>query len=331
MKVLHLTNMYPNQNNCYSGIFVKNQIDSLGKKGIDYQLVCLGRNFGGYRKTISLKNEAKWADIIHAHFGHVGSLGLIWKYIEHKPIIVSYCGSDILGALNTKERFLAEVNAFLSKYVDCAIVRSAGLAKKVRTKSVEIIPCGIDTSLFQEIDKSEARKAIKLGDYTGKLILFLGQKNNRVKNFSLFKKALEYLDFEFRHLLLENIPYAEVPYYMNAADVCVLTSLYEGSPNVIKEAMACNRPIVSVGVGDVKEMLCDIDGCFVVTSDPNQIAKGIKLAVGFSRTNARKKIFDSGLDLDATADKIIKVYKEVYNHSRHEENSYSVGRTATIH
>jgi glycosyltransferase involved in cell wall biosynthesis len=313
MRVLHLTNIYPNKRNFYSGIFVKKQIDSLGKNGIDYQLVCLGKNLGGYRKIFFIKKKVEWADVIHAHFGHVGTLALAWKSIKNKPLVVSYCGSDILGALSLKERFLAGVNVFFSKYVDYAIVRSAELSKKVKAKTIDVISSGIDMGLFQEIDQAQARKAVGLAEYSGRLILFLGQKNIRVKNFSLFKKALDCLDFEFKYLLLENIPHDRVPFYMNAADVCVLTSYYEGSPNVIKEAMGCNRPIVSVDVGDVRSLLGGINGCFVVDSDPRQIAGAIKKALDFRKTGVRQKIFELGLDLDATAEKVIRVYKAISN------------------
>lgn len=110
--------------------------------------------------------------------------------------------------------------------------------------------------------------------------------------------------------MLEDIPHDQVAYYMNAADVCVLTSHYEGSPNAIKEAMGCNRPIVSVDVGDVRELLGGINGSFVVSSNPADIAGAIKKAIEYRKTNARQRIFDLGLDLDTTAEKIIKVYKE---------------------
>jgi glycosyltransferase involved in cell wall biosynthesis len=303
--------MFPNERNPYSGIFVKKQIDSLSKKGIDYRLVCLGRNFGGYLKIFSIKKEVEWADVIHAHFGHVGTLAIAWKTVKNNPLVVSYCGSDILGSLKLKERLLARINVLFSKCVDYAIVRSDELSKKIRAKRIDVISSGIDAEIFQEIDQPQAREAVGLADYSGKLILFLGQQNNPVKNFSLFKNALDCLDCEFQYLSLENISHEKVPYYMNAADVCVLTSHYEGSPNVIKEAMACNRPVVSVDVGDVRKVLEGIEGCFVVRPQADHIAEAIKQAMEYKKTAARQRIFDLGLDLDATAEKVIEVYKEV--------------------
>jgi teichuronic acid biosynthesis glycosyltransferase TuaC len=312
LKILHITNMYPFSPGSYFGIFVKRQIDSLSKS-VEQKVISLAKASGGYAKIFSLGGEVSWADILHCHFGHTGSLALFWKFKKKKPLIVSYCGSDLLNNKGLKEAAITNLNSLLSKYVDCAIVRTVELSKKVRAKRIRLIPSGVDVGIFRQMEQTEARKAIGLGNYTGKIILFLGQKNNRVKNFPLFKKALEDLDFKFKFMLLEGIAYDRVAYYMNAADVCVMTSHYEGSPNAIKEAMSCNRPIVSVEVGDVRELLGGIHGCSVVNSSPAQIAGAIKKASEYKQTNGRQRIFDQGLDLDATAGKIIKVYKEIYN------------------
>jgi glycosyltransferase involved in cell wall biosynthesis len=101
-----------------------------------------------------------------------------------------------------------------------------------------------------------------------------------------------------------------IPYYLNAADVLILTSLWEGSPNVIKEAMACNLPIVSTNVGDVKEVICNTEGCYITTFDAEDVAKKLEKAVQFGqRTNGRIKI--AHLDDQVIARKIIGLYKEV--------------------
>ena len=111
---------------------------------------------------------------------------------------------------------------------------------------------------------------------------------------------------------LKDIPSDQVVYYYNAADVTLLTSLHEGSPNVIKEAMACNCPIVSTDVGDVKDVIADTDGCYITTYDPKDVVEKIKMALEFGkRTKGRERIVQAGLDSKTIANKIINIYHQV--------------------
>jgi teichuronic acid biosynthesis glycosyltransferase TuaC len=89
-----------------------------------------------------------------------------------------------------------------------------------------------------------------------------------------------------------------------------LTSLHEGSPNIIKEAMACNCPIVSTDVGDVRDVVSGTEGCYVTTYDPEDIAEKLKSALQFNkRTAGREKI--QHLDSNIIAHKIISIYKTI--------------------
>ena len=96
--------------------------------------------------------------------------------------------------------------------------------------------------------------------------------------------------------------------YLNAADVLVLLSNLEGSPNVIKEALVCNCPIVSSDVGDVDERIEGIDGCVLTGFEPAEIAQKIRQVLDFnSRTKGREK---SGY---LTTDNIATRISDVYN------------------
>ena len=106
-----------------------------------------------------------------------------------------------------------------------------------------------------------------------------------------------------------------MPFYHNAADMVLLTSLWEGSPNVIKNAMACNIPIVSTDVGDVREVVGDTEGCFITSFHPQDVAEQIEMALAFAgtkgRTKGRKRLVEWGLDSKTVVKRIIGVYKEV--------------------
>lgn len=103
-----------------------------------------------------------------------------------------------------------------------------------------------------------------------------------------------------------------IPYYLNAADTLLLTSKWEGSVNVIKEALACNLPIVSTDVGDVKLNISGVDGCYVCKQDVNDLTEKLNLALSFGqRTNGRQRIIELGLDSDTIAVKLIEVYNSL--------------------
>lgn len=145
-----------------------------------------------------------------------------------------------------------------------------------------------------------------------KIVLFLADPSRPEKNYQLARDAFELLpqDKDIQLLPIFNLEYEDVPYYISAVDVILLTSHFEGSPNVIKEAMACNCPIVSTDVGDVKEIISETDGCFITSIEPRDICEKLLLALDFGRnTNGRKNIkqFSSA----TIAHGIIDVYNSV--------------------
>ncbi|MFW5983504.1 MAG: glycosyltransferase, partial [bacterium] len=89
----------------------------------------------------------------------------------------------------------------------------------------------------------------------------------------------------------------------------------EGSPNVIKEAMACNKPIVSTNVGDVEWLFGNTEGCYLSDFNPENFAKQLEKAICFSETKGetkgRDRIIELKLDASSVAKKITEVYREV--------------------
>lgn len=104
---------------------------------------------------------------------------------------------------------------------------------------------------------------------------------------------------------------------INSSDFLLLTSFREGSPQVIKEAMACNCPIVSTDVGDIKWVIGNTEGCYLTTFDPKVVAEKLKMAIEFAqtkgRTNGRDRIIQLGLDAESVAKKVLEVYQKVLN------------------
>lgn len=221
------------------------------------------------------------------------------------PVIITLHGSDINDKSNIKYSRLA---AALSQKVICV---SPKMQNTLKSKKSIVIPCGVDLNIFRPMSEVSITKKINLNS-AKKHILFSSKFSRRVKNYPLAKKALSYLKIEYEIIELKNFSRDDVAELLNIVDVALMTSFSEGSPQFIKEAMACNCPIVATNVGDVAEVIAGVEGCYLTTFDPKEIAKKIQHAISFGkRTNGREKI--AHFDSDIIANKIIKLYKEILN------------------
>ena len=289
---------------------VKAQGRSLEKQGVTIKYYEVkGRGLKGYlsnipslRKTIKQTNP----DIIHAHYSFCGFAAALT--LTNKPVVVSLMGSDIqAGAF-----FRTAIRIFYHRIWDAVIVKSPKMKLTLNLSEAHIMPNGVDLTRFKDMDSTDLKK--KYGfDSDKKTILFLADPSRHEKNCALAAKAFEYIKqdnckFEVRY----NLSHMEVPEVINAADVILLTSKWEGSPNVIKEAMACNRPVVATKVGDIEWLFGNEPGHFLTTFDPQDVALNIEKALEFSiehqQTYGRKRIEELGLDSDSVAGRIITVY-----------------------
>jgi glycosyltransferase involved in cell wall biosynthesis len=182
-----------------------------------------------------------------------------------------------------------------------------------------VIPCGIDLDAFRPVARNEARQ--KLGLPTDKrLILFAGDHWRPEKRFDLLEAALPLVQRELPDtelILLTKQAHGVVPLYMSACDVLVLTSALEGSPMVIKEAMACNLPIVSVRVGDVPQVIGSTPGCALAEREPADIADKLVQALRkLRRTDGRARI--SHLSHDRIARRVLEVYRQTVRVKKEE-------------
>jgi glycosyltransferase involved in cell wall biosynthesis len=284
--------------------FITEQVDAIEKQGVECKYFGVdGKGILGYLRQIpKLKKAIRdfHPDLIHAHYG---LCGLLANYQRRVPVVTTYHGSDINNPkvlrLSRKAIRRSRYNIFVSK-------KNIDIAKPSRNYA--LIPCGINLEDYPLIDKAEARSIIGL-DQAQKYVLFAGAFDNRVKNAPLAQEAMRLVP-EATLLELRGYTRSQVATLMQAVDAFLMTSFTEGSPQVIKEAMACGCPIVSVDVGDVKELIYDVDGCWVVTRDPAAIADGIKSAFAFGqRTEGIGIIVEKGLTNNLITPNLIKVYK----------------------
>ena len=167
----------------------------------------------------------------------------------------------------------------------------------------------MDFEVFHPEDMNDIRLIEGL-DSQKKYVLFPSYFENPVKNRALAENAINILNEDIVLLELKNKSRAEVSRIINSVDVLLLTSFSEGSPQVIKEAMACNCPIVATNVGDIKEVIGETEGCYITSFDCHDVAEKLKMALTFGkRTNGREKI--KRFDNKIVASTIYNVYKEV--------------------
>jgi len=296
---------------------IMSQGDSLEKLGINVEYFPVrGKGVAGYIQTVfRLKRflHRNQFDLIHAHYGLCGWVAFLAKS-NNPPLILSYMGSDLFlvrGGKVSKNGVLGKLNRMMQYRVDHLIVKSAAMAEGLsRPEITTVIPNGVDLDLFNPLPKEECRKELKL-NLEKQIVLFLGNRSSPVKNFQLLETAIGIIKTPEIELLC---PYPAsptlIPFYLNAADVLVQTSLSEGSPNIIKEAMACNCPIVATDVGDTQWVMGETEGCHITSFNPNDLANKIKSALTFgNRTNGRERLRMLGLDVDTVAKRIRHLYE----------------------
>lgn len=237
----------------------------VNQKGLKGYLRCL--------KGLKAQIVKEHYDCIHAHVATSALLANLQRIV---PVVATFHGSDINLRLH---RWISLLVAFLSKkviYVSRQLHQKAVL--RLNYKSY-VLPCGVDFELFKPQSKVESRQKMGLVPEK-KYILFSSNFDNTVKNADLAKTAVALLnDSDLELLELKNYTRQQVACLMSAVDVALMTSFMEGSPQFVKEAIACNCPVVSTKVGDVEEVLGEVEGCYLCSYVPTDVAKKIQLAL----------------------------------------------------
>lgn len=259
-----------------------------------------------YPKVLSKSIYANNYDLVHATSGFVAPVGVAQP---KRPLVISFWGTDLLG--NYWGGRYKYVCRYCAQKADAVIVMSEEMKNELGCDAY-VIPHGIDLEKFSSISMLDARR--KLGwDENHHYILFPYNPKRTVKRYPLAKEIVEevndQVDTDVSLVVLTGEPHWKVPIYMNAADVLLLTSKHEGSPNTVKEAMACNLPIVSTDVGDVRKRLQNSHSSNVCNSKQDLINGTIEAIERKGRSNDREQVQD--LSLNHMGKQIRSVYEDV--------------------
>ncbi len=310
---------------------MRSQIDAMETEGYQTEVAILTNNSSpkGILRNIRIwKSNIRQLSpcIVHAQYGSVTSLTAAWCKGSN-PLVISFCGDDILGTKQTgwtwtiRSRLMVWISHISAFYADALIAKSSNIYNTLwpaEQKKCTIIPNGVDLNTFAHIDYATARKQCRwrADDF---VVLFNPSSGNNayVKNkpladavFNLLKQQVPKAQICF----IENKTYTEINCMMHGADALLVTSLQEGSPNIVKEAMACNLPVVSVNCGDVAERLKEVQPSVVTTSyDARELANNlVKISQLRMRSNGRNKLIMQSLTIENTNNKLIKIYKILF-------------------
>ncbi|MCA9469859.1 MAG: glycosyltransferase [Nitrospira sp.] len=327
MRILAVTNTYPNPETPGHGTFIEQQIKGLRKIGLEVEVLFLDRLREGMRvyrsagKKVLSCIEKFEPHIIHIMYGGVMA-DVVTKAAASHPTVVTFHGSDLLGENLSGgwRKFISRFGVYSSwkaakrarRIIVVSKVLQYALPEFIDRSKVRIIPCGIDLDRFNVMDRKSSCE--KLGwDCSSFHILFNGNSNDPVKRPQLARKAVFAL-YEFgvkaEFHEMRGVPNTEVSKWLNASDVVLLTSLHEGSPTIIKEALACNLPVVSVDVGDVRERVEGVEGCHIATPEVKSLAEKLILVYQRGiRIDGRTRVQE--LSLENVACRLVSLYKEI--------------------
>jgi glycosyltransferase involved in cell wall biosynthesis len=320
-RVLVVTNMWPNEQNPYYGIFVQRQVESLAQAGIvaDVMFVRGYLNPAAYAKAAlilfwrSVFGRKRYR-LIHAH----SETAVAARFYFAAPLLVTYHGDDLLGAridehhLTVKSRVVSAVLRQHARFARATITQSKQMEERLprsRQRVNNIIPCGVNEQVFVPRDRDAVRS--ELGwDLDQPIALFAAKPEVKCKGYSLAETICRRATVDIPDLSLQvisDVAQEAVPDYMNAADCLLFTSFSEGAGLVVKEAVMCNLPVVTTRVGDVEEVLANVHPSYVCDAREEELSAALVSCLG-SRSRSNGRAVSSWLTLGEIANRIAQLY-----------------------
>jgi glycosyltransferase involved in cell wall biosynthesis len=320
MRVLVMTAMYPTEDNPAWGSFVRTQVEAVRNAGVEIELLVLDnprRKLNYPLGLVELRHRLARGniDLVHAHYGYVGVVAATQRRV---PVVVTFHGDDLLGTVRP-DGSLTRLSAAstrlcraVGRRVDAAIVQSVAMAETLGSPQVHVISHEVDLETFQPIERGQARRALGL-DPERRYALFAASPAIPVKRYPLAAAVVDEVrrrGCELELLVVHREPQQRLALYMSAADALLFPSFQEGSPNIVKQALACNLPIVATDVGDVRELLSGVSHCFVCDAAADALAAPLEqLLLDQPRTRGRERV--ERLSPELVAARIRALYADV--------------------
>ena len=325
MRVLVFTNMYPTPEAPFYGPFVHDEVQALRRAGVDVDLYFVnGRanrlNYFEMPFEFYRRLRGGRYDIVHVHHAFCGLVATMQRTV---PVVWTFHEGEITGGAKDALRehpirhiaYSKNLKRFVARRVDAMIVVAGHLGEQLGRPDAVWIPAGVDMDLFVPMDTAAARTALGLPE--GKRYVLFPSSPSRVeKRYDLASRAVDHLrkavpaarDVEL--LTLDNVPHDRVPLYVNASELMLMTSSFEASPVTVREALACNVPVLCTDVGDARVVLDGIPACAIIEPEPVRIASALEKALsGPRRVESRSRMESYSLRAGIRA--LLDVYAKV--------------------
>ncbi|MEK7806773.1 MAG: glycosyltransferase [Chloroflexota bacterium] len=302
-------------------------------------------------------------DLVHSHYwlsGWVGRALASWQAVPH---VVTFHTLALIklqaraGEVEPADRKRVErellasadrVIAFTPHEKDAMVRLYAADPSRIT-----LAPCGVDLSLFRPLDQRQARD--RLGLNGGKVLLYVGrleplkglelllqtaaqletchqvrmvvvggggagdEEVERMRRLARSLRVEELFDFVGR------VDQGELPFYYNAADVCVVPSYYESFGLAALESMACGTPVVATRVGGLSTIVQHgRTGYLKSWRCPEAFANSLEMIMSSTRLQhsmglaARKRA--EGMGWDKVAARLHRVYESLTGKERAADN-----------
>jgi teichuronic acid biosynthesis glycosyltransferase TuaC len=326
-RVLMVTCEWPTRETPFAVPFLVQQVEFLRRAGVEVDVFCFrgAKNPINYLRAwwrFNRGGERGWNqyDLVHAQFGQAALI----PWPKRLPLVITFHGVDLLGQLSPEGRptlqgkLLVWLGRTVARFADAVLIVANEMRPNLpESMPVHVLPTGVDFDSLPGLTQQQARHQLGL-PLDERLALFVGSPHDPLKRYARACEAIEVLNRRLptRLILGWGRPHQEILRMMYACDVLVVTSLQEGSPTIVKEALACDLPIVSVVVGDVVERLKGIEGCQIVSDDnPETIAYAIeRTLLRGGRIKGRDNI--KHLDEKVLVEKLIGIYCSTLRSSR---------------
>ena len=320
LRVLMVTGVYPTEKRPHAGTFIKTLVDALRKAGVEVEVIhpAPGPVLWRYLLAICQVWWKTWRGNIDIVHGHYGQWCLFARLQWRVPVVAAFLGDDLLGTITARGGYslqgkvIVRLSRWLCRHVDAALVKSEQMRAASGCATVQVLPDGVDFTLFRPLERATVRA--ELGwQQDSYYVLFGNNPRIPVKNAHLARAAIAYLaeqDITVELVIASGLPQTQLVRYINACNAVIFPSYAEGSPNIVKEAMACNVPVVATDVGDVSDVIWSTGGCSICAPDPAAFALGLLRAFQHNEpTTGRTDI--AHLEVSFISRQMLEIYRAI--------------------